>query len=249
MGELHRCVDRLGQAEIVGREDHPPHGGPGGIAGRRQGGVSTAASRYTDLNRGPSCLLPQSPRSAPEQPVRHDACVPAPATDISHIMPGAEKIDPGSVCPGVAPTLWLSLGLGSNGVHSSLHRVVDRSAMHFELWEPSGAEAEAGLTAAQQRGRTVRFDALGLGGRGRCRLTSAHDLQQRTRPKAIKRLSYGVIRQVIKQVFLSQRNKGERSRPQTRKVVAPRAVFDEILARSAKILASLCTRSFSLVPL
>jgi hypothetical protein len=35
--------------------------------------------------------------------------------------------------------------------------------MHFELWEPPAAEAEAGLTAAQQRGRTVSFDAIGVG--------------------------------------------------------------------------------------
>jgi hypothetical protein len=36
--------------------------------------------------------------------------------------------------------------------------------MRFELLEPPGAEAEAGLIAAQQRGRTVRFDAIGVGG-------------------------------------------------------------------------------------
>jgi hypothetical protein len=36
--------------------------------------------------------------------------------------------------------------------------------LHFELWEVSGAEAEAGLIAALQRGRTVSFDAIGVGG-------------------------------------------------------------------------------------
>jgi hypothetical protein len=46
-----------------------------------------------------------------------------------------------------------------------------------------------------------------------------------------------VIKQVVKQVFLSQRNKGERSRAQSRQVVALRAKFDQILALSAKILA------------
>ena len=77
-------------------------------------------------------------------------------------------------------------GLGSNRIRSSLPRVIDRSAVHFEPWEPSGAEAEAGLTAAQQRGRTVRFDAVGAGGRSRWRVTSAHDLQKRSRPKEMK---------------------------------------------------------------
>jgi len=53
--------------------------------------------------------------------------------------------------------------------------------------------------------------------------------------------------QVIKQAFLSQRNKEGRSSPPSRKVVALRAKVDRILARSAKILASPCTRSSSLV--
>ena len=79
------------------------------------------------------------------------------------------------------PVSWPAPGLGPNGVRLSLPGVIDRSAMHFELWEPRGAEAEAGLTAAQQRGRAVRFDAIGVGGRGRCRLTSADDLQRRSR--------------------------------------------------------------------
>jgi hypothetical protein len=35
MGELHRFVDRLGQAEIVGREDDPLHGGPGAVVVQR----------------------------------------------------------------------------------------------------------------------------------------------------------------------------------------------------------------------
>jgi hypothetical protein len=52
--------------------------------------------------------------------------------------------------------------------------------MHFELWEPLGAEA--GLISVQLRGRAVRFDAIGVGGRGRCWLASADDLQRRSRP-------------------------------------------------------------------
>ncbi len=45
------------------------------------------------------------------------------------------------------------------------------------------------------------------------------------------------IKLAIKQVFLSQRNKEEKSSPQSRQVVALRAKFSQILARSAKILA------------
>jgi hypothetical protein len=36
-------------------------------------------------------------------------------------------------------------------------------AVPVEPWEPPGAKAEAGLIAAQQRGRAVRFDADGVG--------------------------------------------------------------------------------------
>jgi hypothetical protein len=36
--------------------------------------------------------------------------------------------------------------------------------MYLEPWEPPGAKAEPGLIAAQQRGCTVRFDAIGVGG-------------------------------------------------------------------------------------
>jgi hypothetical protein len=51
------------------------------------------------------------------------------------------------------------------GFTQSLPGVIDRSAMDFELWEPPGVTVEAGLTAAQQRERAVRFDAIGVGGR------------------------------------------------------------------------------------
>jgi hypothetical protein len=44
--------------------------------------------------------------------------------------------------------------------------------------------------------------------------------------------------QKSKKVFLSQRNKEERSSPQSRQVVALHAKFGKILARSAKIVAS-----------
>jgi len=71
-------------------------------------------------------------------------------------------------------------GLGFNGVRSALPGVIDRSAMHFQSWGPPAAEAAAGLTAAQQRERTVRFDAIGVGGRVRW-LTSRDGLLQRIR--------------------------------------------------------------------
>ena len=96
-------------------------------------------------------------------------------------MPGAAKFDFRSVRPGVAPRSWLSPGLGANGVRASLHGVIDRSAMRFELWESPEAEAEAGLITAQQRERSVRFDAIGVGRRGRW-LTGRDDLQRRSRP-------------------------------------------------------------------
>ena len=100
---------------------------------------------------------------------------------IPGIILGAEKIDPSVRSPWRGVEVATVPGLGLNGVRSFLPSVIDRSATHFEPWEPPGAEAEAGQTAAQQRGRTVRFDAIGVGGRGRCRLTSADDLQRRSR--------------------------------------------------------------------
>ena len=49
--------------------------------------------------------------------------------------------------------------------------------MHFELWEPLGAEA--GLISVQLRGRAVRFDAIGVGGRsmlaGECGRSAAKE--------------------------------------------------------------------------
>jgi len=57
------------------------------------------------------------------------------------------------------------LGLNPNGVHTSLPRIVDRSAMYFEMLESSGVEAEAGLAAAQQRESTVQYDGMEVSGR------------------------------------------------------------------------------------
>ena len=67
------------------------------------------------------------------------------------------------------------------GPLSSLPGIIDRSAMRFELWESPEAEAEAGLITAQQRERSVRFDAIGVGRRGRW-LTGRDDLQRGSRP-------------------------------------------------------------------
>jgi hypothetical protein len=35
--------------------------------------------------------------------------------------------------------------------------------MRVERWERLGVKAEAGLVVAQQQGRTVRFEAIGVG--------------------------------------------------------------------------------------
>jgi hypothetical protein len=82
---------------------------------------------------------------------------------IPGIILGAEKIDPSVRSPWRGVEVATVPGLGLNGVRSFLPSVIDRSATHFEPWEPPGAEAEAGLIAAQQRGGTVRSDAIGVG--------------------------------------------------------------------------------------
>jgi hypothetical protein len=53
--------------------------------------------------------------------------------------------------------------------------------------------------------------------------------------EAIERLSYRVIKQ--ESAFNTEKTGGERLSPQSRKVVALRAVFGRTLARSGKILA------------
>jgi hypothetical protein len=45
---------------------------------------------------------------------------------------------------------------------------------------------ESQNNTAQQRGRTIRFDAIGVGRRGRWRLTGDHDQQQKRQQQAIR---------------------------------------------------------------